>query len=440
MKKVITYGTFDLLHYGHLRLLQRAKELGDYLIVGVTSDSFDENRGKINVRQSLMERIQAVRNTGLADQIIVEEYEGQKIDDIRRYNIDVFAIGSDWKGKFDYLKEYCKVIYLDRTEGVSSTDIRSGIGLKLGVIGDNLYVNKVISECRYVNGLNVSAVFTRNPAVLDRDFPENIMVTDDAETLFDASDCVFIRSHPSLHYVHAKKALLHKKHVLCESPAALRKEEVLELRRLAEENSCVFMEGLKTAYATAFNRLVLLAKSGVIGNVISIDARCTSIREIDEIEQWGSITEWGPTGLLPVFRILGTDYREMSIITRKSEKDDRFDLFTQLHFVYDHATADVKVGMGVKSEGDLVISGTNGYIYVPAPWWKTDFFEVRYEDIRDNKRYFFQLEGEGIRKELHVFTESVEDKRAFSSIEENVTDAIAGIMEEYYLNENYLEI
>lgn len=113
MKKVITYGTYDLLHYGHIRLLERAKALGDYLIVGVTADDFDKSRGKINVQQSLMERIEGVKNTGIADEIIIEEYEGQKIDDIRRYGVDIFTVGSDWKGKFDYLNEYCKVIYLE---------------------------------------------------------------------------------------------------------------------------------------------------------------------------------------------------------------------------------------------------------------------------------------------------------------------------------------
>lgn len=111
MKKVITYGTYDLLHYGHIRLLERAKELGDYLIVGVTSDDYDKSRGKINNNQSLMDRVAAVRATGIADEVIVEEYEGQKIDDIRRLGIDIFAIGSDWKGKFDYLNEYCQVVY-----------------------------------------------------------------------------------------------------------------------------------------------------------------------------------------------------------------------------------------------------------------------------------------------------------------------------------------
>ena len=95
MTRVITYGTYDLLHAGHLRLLERARALGDYLIVGVTSDDFDYNRGKINVKQSLAERIEGVKKTGLADEIIVEEYEGQKIDDIQKYGANIFTVGSD---------------------------------------------------------------------------------------------------------------------------------------------------------------------------------------------------------------------------------------------------------------------------------------------------------------------------------------------------------
>ena len=125
MVKVITYGTYDLLHFGHINLLKNAKALGDYLIVGITADEFDMRRGKLNVKQSLLERAQAVKETGLADQIIIEEYEGQKIDDIKKYGVDIFTVGSDWVGKFDYLNEFCKVVYLPRTDGVSSSEERS---------------------------------------------------------------------------------------------------------------------------------------------------------------------------------------------------------------------------------------------------------------------------------------------------------------------------
>ena len=137
MKKVITYGTYDLLHQGHINLLRRAKELGDYLIVGVTNDHFDRERGKLNVRNNVLERIEAVKATGLADEIIIEDYVGQKIDDIQKYEVDIFAIGSDWEGKFDYLNEFCKVVYLPRTEGISSTMLRNENqeSVKVGIIG-----------------------------------------------------------------------------------------------------------------------------------------------------------------------------------------------------------------------------------------------------------------------------------------------------------------
>lgn len=163
MKKVITYGTYDLIHKGHIRLLERAKALGDYLVVGVTADNFDRARGKINVQQSLIERIENVRQTGLADEIIVEEYEGQKIDDIKRLGIDIFTVGSDWKGHFDYLNEYCKVVYLDRTQGISSSELRAEkCDIHLGLIGESPILNKIVREAYYVNGLHVSGIYSRS--------------------------------------------------------------------------------------------------------------------------------------------------------------------------------------------------------------------------------------------------------------------------------------
>ena len=200
MTKVITYGTYDLLHYGHIRLLERAKELGDYLIVGVTADDFDKTRGKINVQQSLMERIEAVRATGLADEIIVEEYEGQKIDDIQRYGVDIFTVGSDWKGKFDYLNAYCKVVYLDRTEGVSSSEIRAEKRkIFIGTIGNKGLCDKFIKEVSYVNGVEYKEC--------------------DEEYL--GVDAVYIATLPEKHYSDVKRALEKGKHVICESPIAM---------------------------------------------------------------------------------------------------------------------------------------------------------------------------------------------------------------------------
>jgi len=124
MKTVITYGTFDLFHIGHLRLLQRAKELGDKLIVAVSTDEFNLIKGKKAIIP-YEQRAEIVKNIKCVDLVIPENSWEQKVDDIKKYNVDIFVMGEDWKGKFDYLKEYCEVVYLPRTEGISSTEIRN---------------------------------------------------------------------------------------------------------------------------------------------------------------------------------------------------------------------------------------------------------------------------------------------------------------------------
>ena len=156
MVKVITYGTFDLFHEGHYKLLQRARQLGDYLIVGVTTEDYDQARGKLNVIDSLITRIENVKKTGFADEIIVEESQGQKFRDIKKYDIDIFTVGSDWVGKFDYLKEYCKVVYLDRTKNVSSTMLRTKETpiQRIGIIGTGRIANRFVQEATLVSGVN----------------------------------------------------------------------------------------------------------------------------------------------------------------------------------------------------------------------------------------------------------------------------------------------
>ena len=434
MIKVITYGTFDLLHYGHICLLSRARALGDYLVVGVTADDFDKSRGKINVQQSLMERIEAVRATGLADKIIVEEYEGQKIEDIRRYEIDIFTVGSDWRGQFDYLKEYCKVVYLERTEGVSSSGLRAGRRrIRLGLFGDSPIAAKYLRESGFVNGIEISGVCTKRPEY----FAGAPFAAEDYDELLQRSDAVYIVTLPREHYSHIKYALQKKRHVLCESPIALNKAQCEELFSLAKQNGCVLMDALKTAYATAYSRLLLLAKEGKIGKVCSVDATCTSLSALTE-NTWDSICAWGPTALLPVFQLLGTSYRQKQIISRLNGAG--YDEFTKIDLVYEDAVASAKVGKGVKSEGELIISGTGGYIYVPAPWWKTDYFEIRYENTMQNRRYFYQLDGEGIRYELVAFAKAIERGELFSYVDRNTSEAISGVMEDFYQRKDFVRI
>ena len=163
MKKVITYGTFDLFHQGHYNLLKRAKDLGDYLIVGVTTDNFDLERGKMNTCNNVMERIDAVKATGLADLILIEEYKGQKIDDIQKYGVDIFAIGSDWEGYFDYLNEFCQVVYLPRTQGISSTQLREERPVvKIGIIGTGSIASRFVPESSNVNSAVATTAYNPN--------------------------------------------------------------------------------------------------------------------------------------------------------------------------------------------------------------------------------------------------------------------------------------
>ena len=140
MKRILTYGTFDLLHYGHIRLLKRAKALGDYLIVALSTDEFNNLKGKkayhdYKTRKEMLECIRYV------DLVIPEDNWEQKIDDVKNYKADVVVMGSDWTGKFDYLKEYCEVIYLDRTEGISTTKIKKDLGLQEPIDGVNQIPN-----------------------------------------------------------------------------------------------------------------------------------------------------------------------------------------------------------------------------------------------------------------------------------------------------------
>jgi choline-phosphate cytidylyltransferase len=184
---------------------------------------------------------------------------------------------------------------------------------------------------------------------------------------------------------------------------------------------------------------VLLAKSGIIGQIVSVDSTCTSMADLATATEgdlsliWNSISAWGPTGLLPIFQLLGTDYNSKTIATHLMEGSTDFDTFTKISFLYPHAVASMKVGQGVKSEGELLVSGTKGYIYVPAPWWKTDYFEVRYENPANNRRYFYQLDGEGIRYELVSFMKAVQTGTPLSSyIDDTLSSAIVSVISDFY--------
>lgn len=449
MKKVITYGTYDLLHQGHLNLLRRAKELGDYLIVGVTSDSFDRGRGKLNVRNNVLERVEAVKATGYADEIIIEDYVGQKIDDIQKYNADIFAIGSDWEGKFDYLNEFCKVVYLPRTQGISSTQLRAEttLDVRLGIIGCGRVANRFPSEASVVNGIDVVAVFdTDYNKASEFSAKHNIKCCSrDLKEFYVNIDAVYIASPHLTHYRLIRESLNHGKHVLCETPMVLKEDEAVELFRLAESKGLILMEANKTAHCPAFNHLMVMIKSGVIGEVVDVEASLSklwdddmSLREFDASQAGGSMFELGSYPLLPIIKLLGTDYNNLNLYSRIQNE---VDMYTKGVFRYPHAVCSFKVGLGVKTEGNLVISGTKGYAYVPAPWWKTDFFELRYEDQNQNKKFFYQWDGAGLRYEIQEFISCIINHRfSTSRLRRRESVCMARIMEQFTNRKNFMEI
>lgn len=446
MTRVITYGTFDLFHEGHYRLLQRAKQLGDYLIVGVTTEDYDQARGKLNVVDSLLTRIENVKKTGFADEIIVEEDEGQKFKDIQKYNIDIFAIGSDWTGKFDYLNDYCKVIYLDRTKNISSTMLRiqNKSIQRIGIIGTGRIADRFMPEAALVSGVNVQSIY--NPHYKSAEKFANKWKIDaygDIESFWKSVDIVYIASPHETHYQYIRQALDHGKHVLCEKPMCLNGSQTKEMFEYAKERKLILFEGIKTAYCPGFMKLLGIACSGVIGNIRNVEACFTKLedgnsRELTDIHYGGSFTELGSYCMLPIFKLLGYAYEEVRFDFIKGKNG--IDIFTQAHFKFHNAMATATCGLGVKSEGKLLVSGTKGYIVVDAPWWKTSYFEVHYEDPNEIERFSERFLGDGLRYEISDLLSMIngDGNRDFKLTSKD-SQIMAEIMEKFLTERHGLE-
>ncbi|MBQ8047203.1 MAG: Gfo/Idh/MocA family oxidoreductase [Prevotella sp.] len=448
MKKVITYGTYDLLHQGHINLLRRAKELGDYLIVGVTNDSFDRERGKLNVRNNVLERVEAVKATGLADQIIIEDYVGQKIDDIQKYDVDFFAIGSDWEGKFDYLNEYCKVVYLPRTEGISSTMLREDLQeeIRVGIVGVGRIAERFVPESEFVSYVKATGVYDiSQPKACDfADRHGIVNVYPSYDELLEHVSAVYVATPHLSHYELTKQALQRQKHVLCETPLVLNGEQAKELYRLAEENGVVLMEANKTAHSPAFNHMITMIKSGAIGDVVDVSASESKLwgdrftRELDPVQAGGSMYEMGSYPLLPILKLMGIGYTNINFY---SKMKDGIDVYTRGVMRYPHGVCSFQLGMGVKTEGNLVIAGTKGYAYVPSPWWLTDYYEFRFEDQNQNKKFFYKWDGAGLRYEIQEFISCIFNNRfSTARLRRRESIAMAEIMQMYSERKNFMEI
>lgn len=442
MTRVITYGTFDLFHEGHYRLLQRAKQLGDYLVVGVTTEEYDRARGKLNVIDSLMTRIENVKKTGFADEIIIEESTGQKFRDIQKFKIDIFTVGSDWTGQFEYLRDYCKVVYLERTKNISSTMLRvqNKRIQRIGIIGTGRIAERFIPEAKLVSGISTQGVY--NPhAESARRFAEKWETNayENLEDFYSAVDAVYIASPHETHYKYIRSALEHQKHVLCEKPMVLKKSQAEEVFTYAKSRNLVLIEAIKTAYCPGFANLLGIACSGTIGNIRNIEACFTKLenpesRELINLKYGGSFIELGSYVMLPVIKLLGKDYGH--VLFHSINDENGIDLFTKASFQCPNGIATATCGLGVKSEGRLLIAGTKGYIVAEAPWWKTTYFEVHYEDVEKTEKFSDRFLEDGLRYEISDFLSMINgsSKNEFK-LTRGESIAMAGIMEQF-LKEN----
>lgn len=408
MKRVITYGTFDLFHQGHYNIIKRARELGDYLIVGVTSESYDIERGKLNVRDSLLKRIENVRKTGFADEIIIEEYQGQKVSDIIKYNIDVLVVGSDWRGKFDYLKNYCDVQYLERTKNISSTQLRgAGTIYNIGVVTDDTKDNGIVVESKYVSGLHVESVYSEDVETA-RVFCEKYELDSygsDFGKFLSTLDIVYIKSSLKSRAEYIERAIEQGKYVISDSPMTLCPDKLKELFAKAVENNVVLVEKIMLVYLRAFNQLVWLTHGDLVGNVVSVKCAISQ----DDFDGGKSFNETVAHAICAIIKLLGKDCQEVNTNAVKDE-NGKF-IYDMITMKYPKTLATIEIGTTVDVEDEFVIIGSNGRVTVPNDWWNTGYFEAKVEGNEFLKRFSFNFEGNGFRYLLQELMIMISDKR-----------------------------
>ena len=404
-----------MFHQGHLRLLERAKALGDYLIVGVTDENYDRSRGKLNVIENTETRAQAIEALDFVDKVIIEKHKKQKAEDMVKYDVDIFAIGDDWEGTFDYLNEFTHVEYLSRTKGISSTELRRDNFdlIKLGVVGLGRDTKAFIDEAEHVPNLKVNRIYSSDLSAL-KEFTQKCdrirYGHDNYDEFLDTGIvAVYIDTALEEHYSLIKKALLAKKHVLCENPLALHKSELVELLSLAKKEKVLLISALKTAFLPAFNQLLTELEKGIIGDIKEVRATRTSLYK--EKDYPDTFMTQGATNILSsypsllVSKILG-ESKDITFFDQGTEGYDVSNLIISKH--KGGAVGISNVATGIKSEGDAVISGTKGYVYIPAPWWLTKKFHVRFEDANKSQTFSYEFDGGGLRYMIAEFASLIQ--------------------------------
>lgn len=280
--------------------------------------------------------------------------------------------------------------------------------LRIGVIGTGSIAKRFAQEMAYVDKVYLAAAYNPDEDELKK-YCDEFGIANESQTLedmFRVVDAIYIASPYYTHYEYALKALEADRHVLCETPLTLSHKEAMELYSIAEKRGLILIPALKTAYSQSFVNVINEALSGAIGEIVDVSATVTTLLPQSVTVGFNNerLQDNAYYGLLAVFKLLGTEYKRVSTFTRT---DDAKDLYIDATLEYEDAVAHVRAGTGVKSESSLVISGSKGYIYVPAPWWKPDYFEIRYENPYDNKKLYFPFESSGLRYEIKAFLDSI---------------------------------
>lgn len=421
MRKVITYGTFDLFHQGHYNILKRAKEEGDYLVVGVTGERYDAERGKLSVQDSLATRIANVQKTGFADKIIVEEYLGQKIPDIQKYDIDVLVIGSDWKGKFDHLSKYCEIKYLERTKNISSTQLRAETLkiYRMGIATDDMSDNEAVIESKSVSGIHAECVYSGNADIADR-FCEEYELDGgffDYEEFLEHADIVYIKTGIDSRAELAMKALEKGKSVICDTPVSASQEEEQKIMGYARSNNLLFLHSVTTNYLQAFGQLLWMARGNLIGDLVSVKARISRAHFEDrEVMSFADVAYYP---LSTIVKILGTDYDESDCKIIRDENDEIS--YAQFNIKYPNAIATAEISMDLKMDNEMEILGSEGAIRVPEDWWRIGYFKVIHKNGKV-ERYTANLDGNGFRYMIRVLQMQMKNGKANSEASQDINE------------------
>lgn len=304
---------------------------------------------------------------------------------------------------------------------------------RIGIIGTGRIAHRFVPEARTINGIEVSAVY--NPKLSSAEkFAKELEInfyTDRLDDFCKQVDAVYIASPHETHVDYSREMLKSQKHVLCEKPMAFSGQEVMELKDLAEENNLVIMEAMKTSYCPGFAELLRIVNEGKIGQVVDVEACFTKLvptdgRELSDLECGGSFLELGSYALLPVIKILGMKPKDIRFWSKKM--DNGVDIYTKIHLDYGHSYATGKVGLGAKSEGELIVTGTNGYIRVPAPWWLTKSIEIHYEDPTATQIYTYPFEKDGLRYEIKAFIDRINGEKIDAGVTLEESAWVADLM------------